>query len=79
MSKKMIPLAMALALVAGTVTTALALDCKGVAKAVQGTTVTVLCNNGTETTAENKGSSKIEVGDKVVVKGAKVKKDIEGC
>lgn len=79
MSKKMITLAMALALVGGTATASFALDCKGVAKAVDGATVTVLCNNGKETTAENKGSSKIEVGDKVVVKGTKVKKDVEGC
>jgi len=81
MNKKMITLAMALALVAGTAAVSFAVDCKGVAKAVQGVTVTVLCNNGTETMAEDsgKGSAKIGVGDKVVVKGTRARKEIEGC
>lgn len=81
MNKKLITLTMVLAFVAGTAAVSFAIDCKGVAKIVQGATVTVLCNNGTETTAEDsgKGSAKIGIGDKVVVKGTKVRKEIEGC
>ena len=79
MSKKMITLAMALAMVAGTAAISFAIDCTGVAKAIQGATVSVLCDNGAKTTAEDNGATKIEVGDKVVVKGTKIKKAIDGC
>jgi len=84
MSKKMIILAMALALVTGTAAVSFAVGCnEGVAKAVHGIVVTVLCKDGSEFTAEDivaKGSGKIEVKDKVVVlKSGKVKKKIEGC
>lgn len=54
--------------------------CTGKVKAVDGTKVTVTCDDGTEVTAE--GAAK--VGDKVTVKDGKVaaaakKKAIEGC
>ena len=54
--------------------------CTGVVKAVDGTKVTVTCEDGTMATAE--GAAK--VGDKVTVKDGKIaapaaKKAIEGC
>ncbi|MFA7382721.1 MAG: hypothetical protein WC001_04665 [Desulfurivibrionaceae bacterium] len=79
MNKKMISLAMAMAFVIGTAAASFAADCKGTVKAVSGTSVTVTCADGTETTAE--GTAK--VGAKVEVKGGKIaaakKKAIEGC
>lgn len=84
MNKKMITLAMALALVAGTAAVSFAVGCsEGVAKAVNGIMVTVLCKDGSEFTAEDivaKGGNKIAVKDKVdVLKSGKVKKHEEGC
>lgn len=84
MSKKMITLAMVLALVAGTTTVSFAVGCsEGVAKAVHGIVVTVLCKDGSEFTAEDivtKGVDKIKVKDKVeVLKSGQVKKQTEGC
>lgn len=84
MSKKMITLAMALALVAGATTVSFAVGCnEGVAKAVNGIMVTVLCKDGSEFTAEDivtKGADKIAVKDNVrVLKSGKVKKREEGC
>ncbi|MFZ5776135.1 MAG: hypothetical protein ACOY3Z_11690 [Thermodesulfobacteriota bacterium] len=87
MCKKMIFLAVAMMFVAGGATAAMAVDCNGEAKAVQGNTVTVLCENGAETKAEVT-SGTVAVGDKVAVKGGKIaavkvekptKKKIEGC
>jgi len=77
MSKKMISLAMAMAFVVSTAAASFAADCAGVVKAVAGTSVTVTCEDGTETKAE--GTAK--VGAKVTVKGGKIaaKKAIEGC
>lgn len=54
--------------------------CTGVVKAVDGTKVTVTCDDGTEATAD--GAAK--VGDKVTVKDGKIaapkkKAVIEGC
>lgn len=54
--------------------------CCGTVKAVDGNTVTVTCDDGTEVTAE--GTAKVD--DKVCVKDGKVapakkKKAIEGC
>ena len=84
MSKKMITLAMALAIVAGTATVSFAVGCsEGVAKAVDGIIVTVLCKDGSEFTAEDivaKGPDKIKVKDRVeALKSGKVKKQTEGC
>ena len=84
MSKKMITLTMVLALVAGTTTVSFAVGCtEGVAKAVNGMVVTVLCKDGSEFTAKDivtKGANKIEVKDKVVsLKPGLVKKKDEGC
>ena len=84
MNKKMITLAMVLALVAGTEAVSFAVDCsEGVAKAVNGMVVTVLCKDGSEFTAKDivaKGANKIEAKDKVVVlKPGLVRKKDEGC
>jgi len=70
MSNKMISLVMALAFVASSATVSFAGDCKGWVKAVNGTTVTVVCADGTETKAE--GAVKVGFGYSVVVKDGKV-------
>jgi hypothetical protein len=55
--------------------------CTGVVKAVEGTNVTVTCDDGTEATAEGTAA----VGDKVTVKDGKIapakkkRAAIEGC
>ena len=54
--------------------------CTGVVKSVEGTSVTVTCEDGTMVTAE--GAAK--VGDKVTVKDGKIapakkRKAVEGC
>ena len=61
MSKKMISLAMALTFVASTAAVTFAGDCKGKVKAVEGTSVTVTCGDGTEA----KGEGVAKVGDSV--------------
>ncbi|MDH5298332.1 MAG: hypothetical protein OEV91_04865 [Desulfobulbaceae bacterium] len=81
MNKKIMALALALALTFGTAGASFAAAaCKGAVTKVEGTHVTVKCADGTEVTVE--GAAK--VGDKVTVKdgklvAAKAKKAIEGC
>lgn len=68
MSKKIISLAMVL--VASTAAASFAGDCRGWVKAINGTTATVVCVDGTEIKAE--GAVKVGIGYSVVVKDGKV-------
>jgi hypothetical protein len=70
MRKRIILLAMTLTFVTGFAADSFAGGCKGWVKAVNGTTVTVVCADGAEIKAE--GSAKIGVGHSVEVRGGKI-------
>lgn len=74
--KKLVAMVMAMAFM-GITATSFAADCKGKVKAVEGTSVTVTCKDGTEV----KATGAAKVGDKVNVKDGKIeaKKAVEGC